>query len=466
MSARTHVLVVGGGASGLIFAAHLLSHDPDVRVTIVEKRARTGGVAYATDEPSHSVNTRAGNMSAMAAEPDHLWHWLERHGTRSELCPDRFCFVPRKLYGDYLAALVDPWRIGVGDGRLHIVTGECIGLRLAPDGVAASLADGSAIVAHAAVLATGHVEPVRDNDAMESPWRLPPADPDRPVLIVGTGLTMVDCLLALADRGQRAPVMALSRRAALPHVHVRNTPVRLDRADVPLGSGAAYTMRWLRRIVVEVEAKGGDWRDVVDGVRPHGQALWQAASNETRRRFMRHARVAWDCRRHRMPPASHERVAAALGTGALRIVRGAFLGATRTAAGVAVRYRPGGSDGEAMLDVGQVIDARGILRDPHASASPLIRGLLDAGLARIDPLRLGIDVTAECTLVGRDGRAVQRIAAVGPVTRAQFWEITAVPDIRDQAAALARRMAAALATRREPAATAARPLPSLSRPAT
>jgi NADH dehydrogenase FAD-containing subunit len=33
-----HVLIVGGGASGALMAAHLLHNAPETRVTIVEKR--------------------------------------------------------------------------------------------------------------------------------------------------------------------------------------------------------------------------------------------------------------------------------------------------------------------------------------------------------------------------------------------------------------------------------------------
>jgi uncharacterized NAD(P)/FAD-binding protein YdhS len=38
----------------------------------------------------------------------------------------------------------------------------------------------------------------------------------------------------------------------------------------------------------------------------------------------------------------------------------------------------------------------------------------------------------------------ERLFAIGPVTRAAFWEIVAVPDIRNQCAALANRLGGAL----------------------
>ena len=74
------IVIVGGGASGALMAAHLLRGDPtSLRVTIVEARAELGrGLAYATGNPSHLLNVRAANMSAFADDPDHFVRWLSR----------------------------------------------------------------------------------------------------------------------------------------------------------------------------------------------------------------------------------------------------------------------------------------------------------------------------------------------------------------------------------------------------
>jgi uncharacterized NAD(P)/FAD-binding protein YdhS len=61
------VLIVGGGASGLL-AIHLLrcAADP-IHVTILERRPNLGaGIAYATGQPDHLLNVRASNMSIVA----------------------------------------------------------------------------------------------------------------------------------------------------------------------------------------------------------------------------------------------------------------------------------------------------------------------------------------------------------------------------------------------------------------
>ena len=60
-----------------------------------------------------------------------------------------------------------------------------------------------------------------------------------------------------------------------------------------------------------------------------------------------------------------------------------------------------------------------------------------------DPLRVGIDVDADCRAIGADGRASETLSVIGPITRGAFWESVAVPDIRGQAERIAARITAA-----------------------
>ena len=100
------IAIVGGGASGALMTAHLLKCAGDaVRVTLIEPREQIGrGLAYATENDSHRLNVRASNMSAFPDDPDHFWRWLRANGHGGE---DRFCFVPRLVYGRYLGGLVE-----------------------------------------------------------------------------------------------------------------------------------------------------------------------------------------------------------------------------------------------------------------------------------------------------------------------------------------------------------------------
>jgi uncharacterized NAD(P)/FAD-binding protein YdhS len=56
--------------------------------------------------------------------------------------------------------------------------------------------------------------------------------------------------------------------------------------------------------------------------------------------------------------------------------------------------------------------------------------LLDRATVRPDPLGIGLDVDQR-------SRAGERLWALGPLTRGCYWEIIAIPDIREQAAVVA-----------------------------
>ena len=87
----------------------------------------------------------------------------------------------------------------------------------------------------------------------------------------------------------------------------------------------------------------------------------------------------------------------------------------------------------------------GIVKDPAASANPLISSMIASGLARPDPLRIGLDISANCQVIDAKGNASNRILAVGPPTRGAFFEIDAIPEIREQCRRIAKQLSYSLA---------------------
>lgn len=429
-----HVVIIGGGASGVLLAAHLL-RDPDapMRVTVIEGRHMLGcGVAYSTSDPGHLLNTRVANMSAFPDDPDHFRRWLAARGDQAT----GTCFVSRATYGAYMTDLLAPLS---ADGRLRCLRATCIRLASGRNGVAAHLDDGQIIHASVAVLATGHALPEADPQGLiHGAWQAAsPPPPGGRVVIIGSGLSMVDQAITLLSQGHRGEIVAISRRAQLPRVHASGTPLSITRDEVPLGAPVSFTLSWLRTLVARAEAQGGTWRDAVDGIRPHLSALWRAMPRSERARFLRHAAPWWEVHRHRLPPESAEPLQRAMDRGQMRQLAGSFIGASRDGAILAAHWRPRGTDRVLSLTTSRIIDCRGIRRDPEAHATPLVADLLVSGRARIDPLRLGLDVAPDCSVITADGRPDPRIRAIGPASRAAFWEITAIPDIREQAQALA-----------------------------
>jgi len=354
--------------------------------------------------------------------------------------------VPRHVYAEYLSGILDDLVEAEGPaGRLHLMSEECVSVATTPAGVAVNLANGTSLIGHVAVLAVGHEEhpligkyvTVRPGSADDTPL-----DPDGDVLILGTGLSMVDAWLSLAARGHRGRVVALSRRGLISSIQRKGNPIRLDSADVPLGTELSYFVRWFRHLVRDTERAGGDWRDVVDGIRPFNQRIWRSWPPSARRRFIEHTRAWWDVHRHRMPPALHERVARAVADGELELVAGKLVGAARDGNIIAATIRRRGETNPESLRVARIYDCTGITADLSVGTNPVVRALIDRGLARPDPLHLGLDVNEGCSILNMNGHPSERLYAIGPLTRGAFFEIDAIPDIRVQCSMLAKRLSA------------------------
>ena len=434
-----HVAIIGGGFSGALQAINLLKHQGP-RATLIERRDTTArGIAYSAAHPDHLLNVRAANMSALPQYPDHFERWLEqRHPGLAG------GFAPRLVYGDYLAGLLDEARLAAAE-RLTLLQAEAIDLVTQGESWRIALADGRTITADAVVLAPGNLPPHIPPEI--SPRNLPPgvfaSDPwskdvaegltDRDqVLVIGTGLTMIDIALLLDARGFRGKILALSRRGLIPRAHARTEASRLDQRPSPDAVGL------LRHVRARADHVG--WRAAVDELRPYTEGLWAAAELNERERFLRHLRAWWDVHRHRVAPQVAAKIRTMVEAGRLKIVAGKLVDISTHGDGACVRYRERAQDGIAALQVRRIINASGPQGDLLRTEDPLLRRLLERGLIRPDPLHIGLDVTQQSEVIGRDGVSFPTLLAIGPMTRGTFWEIVAVPDIRRQTWAVARKL--------------------------
>jgi uncharacterized NAD(P)/FAD-binding protein YdhS len=446
------IVIVGGGASGALMAAHLLRQRPaNLSVTIVETRAELGrGLAYSTGNPSHLLNVRAANMSAFADDPDHFTRWLPRQADAPAAPEDpKFRFVSRGLYGRYLESLA----LEHVATHLTVVRDQVRDLSVTSGGVEIALASGAPLRADVAILACGHEGHADESPIYVSPWSEPlggGAPKEATLLILGTGLTMVDTALALEERGHRGPIIAVSRRGLLPHAHRRVEPLPIDAKSAPFDRDLSAMLAWLRDLAAGLETRGGDWRAVVDGLRPHTQSIWRAMTPRRRERFLEHARPWWDIHRHRMAPEIAARIGAMIARGGLEIVAGKLVDAIAEGDGARVTLRRRGSQSLETLNVARIVSCKGVRSNPEESANPLVASLFAQKLARADPLRIGIEVDPDCAILGADGRPSPSLFAIGPMSQAAFWEIVAVPDIRLQTAALAQRLLAGSFRSRKP----------------
>ena len=442
--ARPTVIIAGAGFSGSLLAVHLLAAPDGPRVILAERaQAFARGCAYSTRSSLHRLNVRASNMSAFPDDPGHFVRWLsERHG--GEVSGD--AFVERGMYGGYLQDIL---KAAAGApleaGRLVLTQDEVSEARPDADGVTVLFGMGRRQRADHLVLATGpgptapppglRPEGLSPEVYQNDPWSEHPSPPiDAEVLLLGTGLTMVDVALALAADDRVGRITAISRRGLTPRPHTPAQP-KPPAPDPALSPDALALLRHVRSLAREI-----GWRGAVDSLRPATSSLWRAASDVERGRFVRHLRPWWDVHRHRMAPAAAERLHALTQEGRLRVVAGRVTETRSTRAGAEVTWRARASGVEEALAVGRIINCTGPGGVATQSDDSLIGRLLSAGLVRSDRLGWGLDVTEAGQIIAADGSVQRRLHALGPLTRGAFLESTAVPDLRNMAQALARAL--------------------------
>lgn len=435
-----HVAIIGAGFSGTLQAINLIRHEGP-RATLIERAPVAGtGLAYGAAHPSHLLNVRAANMSAFPDDPAHLVRWLEARGVEDAATS----FVPRRVYGEYLREMLDEALARYPD-RLRLVRGEVADVTFDAEGATLQLAEGT-LRADAAVLAVGNLPP-HDPPGLDpatlsaerykgDPWdpSVPDGLSDRDtVLVIGTGLTMVDVALLLEARGFGGKIVAVSRRGLLPRPHGPGQD--WDRIRERPRTKASALVRTVRDRAEQV-----GWRNAVDELRPFTQPMWANASEDERARFLRHLRPWWDVHRHRLAPEVHARLQALIDRDQLAVRAAKTLGFVEGPDGIAVTLRPRGQDAAETILAQRIVNCTGPLGDLARSREPLLQRLAARGVIRPDPAHIGIDVDNQGQTIAVDGTANATLYALGPMTRGAFWEIVAVPDIRTQTWAVARRL--------------------------
>lgn len=444
---RPTVAIVGAGAAGTLTAAHLARGATEARrdleLLLVDPRPSTGaGTAYSTRDARHRLNVRAGGMSAWSHDPDHFVRWLRAERDPASEPTD---FVPRADYGAYLAAVLDD-AVAQSGGRVRLDRRYERATAATPHGrrVRLGLGATSARAVDAAVLAIGSAPPgirwapkelVRSHRFVADPWvpgALAHVDAGGSVLLVGTGLTMVDVVLTL-DRPGRM-LHAVSRHGLLPALHA-DAPLPAfgppELPDGPLGLGALRQA--VRAHLVAAETIFGDWRPAVDSLRPVTAAVWGRLSDLDRAEFLRCDARWWEVRRHRIPPEVGRHLAQLSDDGRF---------AVHTAeVGVVVDHGDELSvtltDGT-ELRVTAVVNCTGPVADLRSSGDPLLLDLLHTGTARPGPLGLGFGTDESGRVLDQGGTPSPVLWTLGATRRGELWESTAIPEIRAQAATLAR----------------------------
>ncbi|WP_344535221.1 FAD/NAD(P)-binding protein [Streptomyces albiaxialis] len=471
------IAIIGGGAAAVaLLDALATARDGGAAggtVTVFEPSPRLWrGRPYGPDLDAVRVNAPPALMSVRHGDFGHYADWLG-DGLAARHVDPLFGqpLVPRALYGTYLehtaekamAALAEqgrtvhvvPERVtgvaGAGPrGRLTLHTGGgrefeadrlalCVGGGTPPDPY--GLAGAPGFVADPYPLARGLRE-------------VPYGDE---VAVIGSGLTAVDVVVALAARGHTGPVALLSRSGVLPHVWQRPdgrrprhlTPERvaelhaargglalddlvgLLRAELAeegedfdalaaglLATGHEDPVRRLRAQLAAVDDPRIGRRVVQAAAHTVGPVAWRLLPGADRARLRRHARTAVSVASP-MVPGNAAVLLRLLDSGQLTVVPG-----VRGIEPVSGRFRI--RHGGGTRAAGSVVNA--VNPPPQtvpAAARELVRALAVAGLATVHPS-------------GGLLPADPRVQVVGDLTGGGPFLTASVPGVTVQAAAAAR----------------------------
>jgi uncharacterized NAD(P)/FAD-binding protein YdhS len=447
------IAIIGGGAAATAMLSELIEYQPAQPLHLDWYTGGIGsvrGVAYSTRADQHLLNVRAASMGMFGGRSRGFLDFLQR----DDPAVAGTDFLPRHRYGDYLEAEVTRV-LALGKARGHDVNIIPVAVdSVVPERGAVTVLHGEeSREVDAAVMAIGSMPPRPlpgvSAEALDSrryvidPWHLLAHVGDhhlspKRVLVIGTGLTAIDVLLSLSRQWPQAQFTTVSRHGQLPEAHLRAAAMPSnDGTDLIEAMQDVPDIRRWMQLLRDAIAQGGEWRAIIDGLRPFTAMLWAELPPDQRSRFVRHARWAWDRARHRMPPEATETIAALVQGGHLERQRGRLQSVALIDSGLQVTTRHAGNFRVQMADL--VIQASGMNINVMNADHRLINQLLANAHVTPDPLGLGLCGSVDGHLQ-HDGKHWPHFFAIGSLLRGTLWESTAMPEIRQQARNISRQL--------------------------
>lgn len=440
------VAIIGGGAAGVLTAIGLLRGARSaLRILILEPSLPLArGVAYATPYDEHLLNVPAGKMGGFPDQVEDFLDYLIHTQAFPGVARDTLAasFVPRWRYAEYLRARLQQ-AVDSSAAQLEIRAERVLELDRDGDGLRLVLASGQAVQARRVVLASGNALrplPARGAGSLPEGQRVEAWDfaavrgiaEHADVAIIGSGLSMADTVVSLLASGHRGRIHVLSRHALMPLPHAKGPAADYDPEPL-LAMNLRQRLHALRGHARAAAARGIPWQNVMERIRPMGQALWQTLSCDDQRRFLRHVVRYWDIHRHRIAGSVHAQLVQLQQEKRLVLHRGRL--ETAVSEGACVRLTAMDLRRHPLpLDVHCVVNATGVEMRAQAMRNPLLQQLLGSGLARPGPHGMGIDSAPDGSLIDADGAVEPRVQVLGSLRIGRLWESLAIPELRGQAA--------------------------------
>jgi uncharacterized NAD(P)/FAD-binding protein YdhS len=457
----TSIAIIGAGFSGLLTAIHLLKTNLTTRLHIylIDQNPRIGrGLAYGTWDDNFLLNVPVGNMSAIYDDPQHFLRYCQQIDPSF----NEGSFVSRRIYGDYLEDLLTH-SIKLSQVKLQIIQ-ETVNAVKKESGNQFSIhfKTNPPLLADKVVLAFGHFSSANPmpkkvkgftskefKTTHDLRW-LFQSDNSHPVVIIGSGLTAVDTIFKLSSSGVNRKIILISRRGLLPQPHRTNPKAPAKNTFVDLLRIPKTVRAYLRAIRLEIahrENEGGNWRDVINELRPFTPKIWQLFPNKERLRFIRHVLPYWDTHRHRLAPIAHKRLLNLISNGQVEVLAARITDVTPMDYGWCLHAHLRQQQSNMQINTVGIINCTSPNGNIKQINDPLIHQLYVDELISEDLLHLGIVTQQDYQTIDRKGNANLGVYYVGPMLKASYWEAIAVPELREHTAKLSKIILESISTK-------------------
>lgn len=441
------IVIIGGGWSGTFTAIQLLEMSKTVRVKIIHSGPPLGlGVAYNTNESEHLLNVPAGRMSAFKNKPNHFSDWLISKGYSTNPTNE---YVPRKEYGNYLLELVEKYQ---SNQHLEVIDARAIDIQKSEKNYEILLNTNHSVAADKIVLALGNFLPAspklkspsfyKSNHYFQNPWTsdyLNNLAADKNILLIGTGLTMVDCILSLKKIGFKKTIYVVSPRGYTPFPH--GTPETYPDFYSELNKTSLLDIyKTVRKHIQKAAKENITWRAVIDSLRPNAQNIWIHLSAKDKQQFISHLRHIWGVVRHRLPVKTYEEMNLLKTSGQMEIIGGRIEDVQEQDGHISVSIILRKQSHFREINVGTVVNCTGPQTNYNELQDELVMNLLRKKMILSDPLKMGIQATINGEVLQNNREVSKDMYALGSMLRGLLWETTAVPDIRLQTEHIAKQI--------------------------
>lgn len=446
------ICIIGGGFSGISSAIQLIKKTTNIQITIIDNKSIAKGIAYNPYSNKHLLNVVTSKMSIFDDEPNDFLNWvLSKEPYKNE---DREIlsqsFLPRKLYGEYLTETWEEY-INIAANKnikLNIFNDTAIDMDITDSIITIITKNNQKIISDYCILATGNDIPknpnIKNNEFYSSkyyfknPWDINSVVNvynNLPILILGNGLTMVDTVLGLIEKGFKGEIYSISPNGfnILSHKHIGLKYTKLnDELNTKL---SLYELvKLINKHIKNVKKYGISAEPIIDALRPHIQEIWQNLSLCEKKSFISRLRHLWGVARHRLPQHTQEKIQSLRLNNKLHIISGKLINMEDFYSYVGVDYIDKKTNKFNKLKVSRVINCTGpntIINDKPED--DFLKNCLIKGIIKQDELNLGICADTKTLKVKTKNDEIHNnLFVIGTLLRGELWETTAVNELRKQ----------------------------------